>query len=104
MAPQIIGFQAPEEVRPGQIVTIRMTTNYSPAMDIDGAAIVVEGVENWLKAEVVPEPAAASDDGAWLIYLPITIAGTADANAVLCHGPDVGSGRPSVASAGFGPA
>jgi alpha-tubulin suppressor-like RCC1 family protein len=79
-APQIIGFHAPEVVRPGQIVTLRMTTNYSPSEDISGAAIVVDGIDNWLKADVVPEPAAASDDGAWLIYLPVAIAGSADAN------------------------
>lgn len=78
--PQIASLDAPDTVRPGQVANLRLTTNYAAPLEIEGAALVIDGVEGWLKAEVTPEPAAASDAGAWLVTLPVAVAANADEN------------------------
>lgn len=104
--PQIVSFDAPETVRPGQIVNLRLTTNFSPIDDLSSAAIVVEGVGGWFKADIEPTPGAESDAGAWVISIGATVATSADSNDlagvdIALLGPDGSAGgyvqwRPSI--------
>ncbi len=72
--PQITALHAPEIVSPGQIVTLRIVTDFPVAEDIVGVALVIEGVEGWLLAEPNPSPATVSDPGKWVITVPVTVA------------------------------
>ena len=74
LLPQIETLSAPETVRPGQVVTIRLSTNFKNPALIDGVGIVVEGVNGWFIAEASPRPGGESDGGLWIVDLQIVIA------------------------------
>lgn len=80
--PQIVGLTAPASVRPGQIVTLRLVTDYPFVEDLTGIAIVIEGVEGWLLAEANPVPGTVSDPGPWVLSVTVTVAEAFDENAV----------------------
>jgi alpha-tubulin suppressor-like RCC1 family protein len=97
IAPQIQSMDAPLEVLPGQVVGIRMTTDFSPPEDITGAAVIIDGLEGWYRFQVDPQPAASSDPGAWLITIPLTVAQEPEDDAlarvsIALLGPDDGAG------------
>ena len=43
--PQISGLSAAAEVRPGQVVTVRLATNFPLPGTIEGVAIVIDGID-----------------------------------------------------------
>src|SRR5690606_8611778 len=80
--PQIASLDAPSEVRPGQVVTLRLTTNFSPATEISSAAVAIDGIEGWFKVDVTPTPGTVSDTGAWVFNVRVTVAESPDDDAV----------------------
>ena len=77
--PQIEFVGAPDVVLPGQVVSVRLGTDYTPADGVVAVAVVIDGVPGWFKAVAIAEPAAASDDAAYIVPVSVVIADTAPA-------------------------
>lgn len=80
--PQIKSLDAPDEVLPGQVVGLRLTTDYMPREDLAGAAVIIDGLDGWYRFEVDPQPAAGSDAGAWVVTISLAIAEDPEDDAI----------------------
>ena len=75
--PQIEIIDAPNTVSPGQVVSVRLGTNFAPPEGVTGVAVNVDGVDGWFKASSAPEPAAISDTVDWIFPVTVIVADTA---------------------------
>ena len=101
---------APGTVLPGQIVTVRLGTDFTPPDGVIGVAVVVDGVPGWFKAVSVPEPAVGADGVKFIFPVTVVIADTAPPGeqvklefALLGAGDQAGGFRawqPEIASSG----
>jgi hypothetical protein len=70
--PQITGLVGPATVRPGQVMSIRVYTDFENPEAIENLAVVVEGQSGWWRVPATVEPAAPGDPGEWLVYLHLS--------------------------------
>src|SRR5690606_37047645 len=71
--PQIVALRGPTQARLGQVVTLRISTDFEPVADIAGAAVVLDDLGVWFDLPVEPVVGAPSDAAKWIIELPATL-------------------------------
>jgi hypothetical protein len=72
--PQIIAVEGPETALLGQIVTLRVTSNFDPIEDVADVAIVLADTDTWFKVAAEAQPAPDDAPGKWQFLIPAAIA------------------------------
>src|SRR5690606_29547608 len=72
-APQIVSLHGPDSVRPGQIVTIQLTTDFDPVEEVSHVAVVVAQQPGWSRVAVSPVATAGAGAGRYLVSVELSI-------------------------------